>query len=181
MSGIVEEIYIEEGHGDTGGGMPQLDPSSFSSQLFWLTVIFALLYVLMARAIIPRIRYVLEKRQNHIMHDLDAAEKANEEAASAKKLYELELVKARDKANHTLDDMQRQIANMVSIEQDSLSKKLDLLTADSEKKLKAQRNTVNAELEPLLQDVTSLIVESVAKVKPSPQKVDGAVASALKG
>ena len=29
------------------GGMPQLDPSTFSSQIFWLVVAFSVLFILM--------------------------------------------------------------------------------------------------------------------------------------
>jgi F-type H+-transporting ATPase subunit b len=49
--------------------MPQFDPSSYSSQLFWLTICFALLYFSMSKIFLPRIRDILKERNNVIEKD----------------------------------------------------------------------------------------------------------------
>ena len=46
--------------------MPQLDLSTFPSQLFWLAVVFIVLYVLMARLGLPKIGTVLAERRQRI-------------------------------------------------------------------------------------------------------------------
>jgi F-type H+-transporting ATPase subunit b len=46
--------------------MPQFDPSSFSSQLFWLAICFGLVYFSMSRIFLPRIRDILKDRHNEI-------------------------------------------------------------------------------------------------------------------
>ena len=43
--------------------MPQFDPNTFLPQLFWLLVTFGLLYVVLGRALLPRIAGVLEARK----------------------------------------------------------------------------------------------------------------------
>ena len=42
--------------------MPQLDPATFPTQLFWLAVVFVVLLILMARVGLPRVREVVETR-----------------------------------------------------------------------------------------------------------------------
>jgi F-type H+-transporting ATPase subunit b len=46
--------------------MPQFDPSSFSSQLFWLAICFGLIYFSMSKIFLPRIRDILKDRHNEI-------------------------------------------------------------------------------------------------------------------
>ena len=64
-------------------GMPQFDVKSFPSQVFWLVVCFAVLYVLMAKLVLPRIGRTIESRESKIQSDLDAAQKANDAARAA--------------------------------------------------------------------------------------------------
>ncbi len=46
--------------------MPQFDPSSFSSQIFWLAICFGLIYLSMSKIFLPRIRDILKDRNNEI-------------------------------------------------------------------------------------------------------------------
>ena len=54
-------------------GLPQLDFSTYPTQVFWLVVSFAILYLLMSQVAIPRISEVLEGRQERFANDLDKA------------------------------------------------------------------------------------------------------------
>ena len=51
-------------------GMPQLDPTYWFSQAFWLILIFSLLYISIAKFFIPKIKDNLEDRENKIKDDL---------------------------------------------------------------------------------------------------------------
>ena len=46
--------------------MPQLDPEFFVSQLFWLVVTFSFLFLFLWKVSLPRIGFILEKRENKI-------------------------------------------------------------------------------------------------------------------
>ena len=56
-------------------GMPQLEISSYSSQIFWLVISFFFLYFIMSNIVLPRIGEVLKHRRDKITSDLDKAEK----------------------------------------------------------------------------------------------------------
>lgn len=53
--------------------MPQLDISTYSSQIFWLVVCFATLYFFASNIILPRIRDIQDTRKNAIDSDLSSA------------------------------------------------------------------------------------------------------------
>jgi F-type H+-transporting ATPase subunit b len=82
-------------------GMPQLDPSTYSSQVFWLVVTFVALYVVMSRVALPKVRDVLTARAERLQGDLEEAQrlKAGTEKAIAE--YEAALAQARAKAQAT--------------------------------------------------------------------------------
>ena len=59
-------------------GMPQLDPTYWASQAFWLILIFTVLYISIAKFYLPKIKNNLDDRENKIKDDLDDANKFKE-------------------------------------------------------------------------------------------------------
>ena len=45
-----KEVFATE-----SGGMPQLDPEFWVSQIFWLTITFGILYFTLSKLILPKI------------------------------------------------------------------------------------------------------------------------------
>ena len=54
-------------------GMPQLDPTYWVSQVFWLTIIFSAIYFLIAKIFVPKIKGNIDARENQIRKDIDEA------------------------------------------------------------------------------------------------------------
>ena len=63
-------------------GMPQFKTESFNTQLFWLAVTFATLYIVITYFILPRIRENIRLRKNKIANDLERAESIKNEVES---------------------------------------------------------------------------------------------------
>ena len=75
--------------------MPQFDPSTFSTQIFWLVLTFLALYLVLWKVVLPRISSVLEQRQEKIEDDLGRAEKLKAEAEEVLADYKKSLDEAR--------------------------------------------------------------------------------------
>lgn len=86
------------------GGLPQLNPDTYPTQIFWLAVTFGLLLFLMSKVALPRVAEVLEARQEKIADDLDRAGALKAEADAVIENYERELAEARAKAQKVLSD-----------------------------------------------------------------------------
>ena len=67
--------------------MPQLDPTWYVSQLFWLCICFFTLLFFMANFIVPRIADILERRQNKIDEYLDKAVETKRRAEESLSKY----------------------------------------------------------------------------------------------
>ena len=60
------------------GGMPQLNPESFSSQIFWLALLFIILFLINHYYFLPKIKKIKSKRDETIQSYLDEAKKLND-------------------------------------------------------------------------------------------------------
>jgi F-type H+-transporting ATPase subunit b len=79
-------------------GLPQFDPSTFASQVFWLILSFGLMYVFFAKKTIPDIANILKRRSAHIEHDIATAQKLRESAEEAKARFERAVSEAQQKS-----------------------------------------------------------------------------------
>ena len=62
------------------GGMPQLNPEFWISQIFWLIITFGILFVVLTKVILPKIRDNLETRKSQILENIETADKQKEES-----------------------------------------------------------------------------------------------------
>lgn len=146
-------------------GLPQLDPSYFASQLFWLTLFFIALYLFLSRVMLPKLGGVIETREAKRSGDIDAAAKANAEAQAALKAYEQSMAGAAAEARK-LADAARADANAARAARMSDQDKVlnDRLSA-AETRVAASRADGFAAARDAASDVASAIVDKIAGLK----------------
>jgi F-type H+-transporting ATPase subunit b len=83
-------------------GMPQLNPDSYFSQVFWLAVFFVLTLVFLRFIGIPRITAVIDERGRKIGGDIASAEALRSQAAEAEKSYDATMAAARGQARQLI-------------------------------------------------------------------------------
>ena len=67
MSAEVEHIAA---HGEKKAGLPQFDTTTFTSQLFWLAIAFAIMYVYFAKSSLPALSKVIDARRTLLRNDI---------------------------------------------------------------------------------------------------------------
>jgi len=107
---------------------PPFDKTTFASQLVWLVVFFVVLYVIIARRVIPQIGDIVEARRDRVEGDVAEANRLKEQSDAALKAYEASLAEARARAQ-TLSGETR-----------------DRLNAEAEKSRRALESELNAKL-----------------------------------
>jgi F-type H+-transporting ATPase subunit b len=107
--------------------MPQFDVSSFGTQLFWLTLAFGILYIVISKIIAPKAESIIINRNRYLEENITASERDSALAESLRKEKEmklrefnLEIEKFRKEA---LDSLDAHFANKDSELVESLSKK----------------------------------------------------------
>jgi F-type H+-transporting ATPase subunit b len=83
-------------------GMPQLNPESYVSQVFWLTVFFILTLVFLRFVGLPRVTAIIDERAKRIGGDIAAADALRVQATEAEKTYDATMAEARGRARQLL-------------------------------------------------------------------------------
>jgi len=119
--------------------MPQFDPSSFSSQLFWLIVFFVLLYRYLTRVVIPRLGEVLEDREKTVQDDISRADDLKARTNAAIAAYEKALAEARSKAQAVLKETEADLARAFEARQREVGEVLAKRIEEGEARIAAVR------------------------------------------
>jgi F-type H+-transporting ATPase subunit b len=91
------------------GTFPPFATETFPSQIFWLTVTFAFLFVVLWKVAGPRISGVITSRRSTIHADIEAAQKARGDAEAASAAYEAALQGARARANALAEETRQKL------------------------------------------------------------------------
>jgi F-type H+-transporting ATPase subunit b len=160
--------------------MPQFDPSTFSSQLFWLAVSFIVLYWIVAKIAVPRIGEVLEQRARVIQEDLDRALALKAETDQAMAAYEKSMAAAREQAGEHMRAVTG--AAKVAAEQrlGELAGEVARQVAEAEARIAKAKEDAMASLKGIAADTARDVVAKLANLSPAPGDVEAAVAAALK-
>jgi F-type H+-transporting ATPase subunit b len=139
------------GHGAeaASGGMPQLDFTTFPSQIFWLLVSLAVLFYVLNKIALPRIAGAIEDRHDAIEDDLDRAAEFKRRAGDAERAYDAALAAAKARA--------QEISAAARAE---IQKDLDAAMARADAEIAAR----SAEAEKRLSEIRAAAADSVAQV-----------------
>ncbi len=162
--------------------MPQFDPSSFSTQLFWLAICFVGLYLIMWKLVLPRFAEVVEARQNRIDDDLARARKSTQEAEEVLAAYEKALADARSQAHELVAEAAARVATEVAARNKALSQKISEQAAEAERRIDAARRQAMGSVRNVAVEVSRAAIAQLAGgAKVGDGDIERAVDEAIKG
>ncbi len=160
--------------------MPQLDITTFPSQILWLVITFAALFIVMWKVAVPRIAAVLESRQRRIEDNLDKATELKRDAEAAIEAYEKAIAEARADAQSMINETAQSIAADVAKQEAELAKKLTARITESEAAIATAKTAAVASIRDMAQDVAVSAVEKLVGDAPDTSAVGQAIDSAMK-
>lgn len=170
-------LAADPAQGGSSAGLPQLDVSTYPSQIFWLMVTFAALYFIFSKKTLPEISSTLEGRQEHIKNELDQAEKSNVQAEDVQKNYEKNLEKARHDAAEAMNEVQ---ASMAKKAEDAYNKFLEKSEADiraREKELDKVKTEAMKDMNMIAAEVASEAAQKIVGINTDIKKARNVVES----
>ncbi|MDC3028689.1 F0F1 ATP synthase subunit B [Candidatus Pelagibacter sp.] len=118
-------LLIKEVFGAESGGMPQLNPEFWISQIFWLTLTFTILYLILAKLILPKISSNLELRKSQIQENVESAEKQRQNSESKLKEYDEIILKSKLEAKNIFKDAKDKALKNINSKRETLNKQID--------------------------------------------------------
>ena len=107
------------------GGMPQLDPEFWFSQIFWLVITFGILYLVLSKLILPKISDNLETRKSQILDNLELAEKQRNESEAKLKEFDNIILKSKIDAKTLFNESRKKLLEDINKKRQKLEEEID--------------------------------------------------------
>ena len=164
----LSEAYAE---GQKSAGLPQMDISTFPSQLFWLVVTFTALYLFMWKFVIPRLSTTIEERKDKISNDINDAENLNSEASKILENYDDKMNSASLESNEIVSSSKATMNEYLDKLKKDNEIKINAMITESEKKIHQQKQQSEQEIKKATIDTIKSIVSKYVETVPSDDEI----------
>ena len=143
-------------------GMPQLDPTYWASQAFWLILVFAILYIAISKFYLPKIKDNLDNRENKIKEDLDNANKFKDQSEAKFKEYELIMENAKKEVSKIHSDSKNILNKDIQSKKETIEKEIDKEILKAQKEiLEIKKNSISS-IQNISENIAANIIENIS-------------------
>ena len=154
-------LFYVEAFSAESGGMPQLNPEFWISQIFWLTLTFGILYLVLSKLILPKISANLESRKSQILENIEAAEKQREDSETKLKDYEEIISKSRLDAKTIFNQAREKVLKDINAKREVLDKQIDDEIIKAEQEIKILRENAPDKINKIAIETSSELVQKL--------------------
>ena len=122
---IIYFVLLKNAQSAESGGMPQLNPEFWVSQIFWLLLTFGILYIVLSKFILPKISSNLEARKSQILENIEMAEKQREQSEIKIKEFEKIILDSKNKAKNYFNDARKKVLEDINKKREVLENEIN--------------------------------------------------------
>tara|TARA_S200000501_G_scaffold296568_1_gene282715 strand:- start:514 stop:1104 length:591 start_codon:yes stop_codon:yes gene_type:complete len=153
---FAKEVFAAE-----SGGMPQLNPEFWISQIFWLTLTFGVLYVVLSKLILPKISANLELRKSQIQENVEAADKQRKDSDSKLKEYEDIILKNKLRAKTIFNNAKDKTIKDINLKREILEKQIDDEIKKAEQEIIALKKSAPKKINKIAIEASSELIKKL--------------------
>ena len=146
-------------------GMPQLDPTYWASQAFWLVLIFTVLYISIAKFYLPKIKNNLDDRENKIKDDLDDASKFKELSEAKFKEYEKIIDNAKKEVIKIHIDQKSLLDKSIQSKKITMEKEIENEILKAQKEINELKKSSLSDIRNISENIAASIIENISGEK----------------
>ena len=154
-------LFFMEAFAAESGGMPQLNSEFWVSQIFWLTITFGILYIVLSKFILPKISANLEVRKSQILDNIEAAEKQREESELKIKEYKKIVQSSKNEAKNYFKQTREKLLKNINLKKDSLDKELNLEVQKGETEIQELRDRAPEKINKIAVETTKDLLQQL--------------------
>ena len=143
------------------GGMPQLNPEFWISQIFWLIITFGILFIVLTKVILPKISDNLETRKSQILENIETADKQKEESQKKIDEYEKIILDSKLKAKSYFNEAREKILDDINKKRAALEKDLDEEIDEVEKELSDLKNKSGEKINKIAAETSAELIKEL--------------------
>ena len=152
---INTDLYAAE------AGMPQLDPTYWASQAFWLVLIFAILYISISKFYLPKIKDNLDNRENKIKEDLENASKFKEQSEAKLKEYKIILENAKKEVVKIHFESKNILDKDINSKKKAIEKEIEKEISKATKEIIEFKKNSLSSIQKISENIVSDIIEKI--------------------
>ena len=161
-------------------GMPQLDPTYWASQAFWLILIFTALYLTLSNLFIPKIKDNIDSRENKIKDDLDEAQKLRSLAEQKLKEYEQSIEKAKKEVQKIIFESKNELNSQIQNKKKEFDKEIEKEIKAAEKEIEDLKKESLKSISMISEEMASRVIEKISGEPMNQSSVKAAILEATK-
>lgn len=165
-----------EGHG--GGGLPQFDTTHWFGQAAYLLILFAILYVLIAKVFAPRLRRVLDERAETISTAVATARQVQAEATEQAAAAKADLEKARAESRALAAAAKQRVTDETNARLAAEEAVVNARISEAETAIGKSRDAAMGHVADIAADTASALVERLTGKAPAKAELTAAVKGA---
>jgi len=169
LSAINTDLYAAE------AGMPQLDPTYWASQSFWLILIFTILYISISKFYLPKIKDNLDNRENKIKEDLENANKFKEQSEAKLKEYEIILENAKKEVSKIHFESKNILDKEIQSKKDMIEKDIEKELVKAQKDITELKKNSISSIQKISENIAANIIENISGEKLNESSIKAAV------
>ena len=154
-------FFLKDVFSAESGGMPQLNPEFWISQIFWLTLTFGILYVVLSKLILPKISANLELRKSQIKENIEAAEKQRESSETKLKEYDEIVSKSKLDAKNIFSDAREKALKSINSKKETLNKQIDEEIKKAEQEIEILKKSAPAKINKIAIETSSELMKKL--------------------
>ena len=161
-------------------GMPQLDPTYWASQAFWLILIFTLLYFTLSKMFIPKIKESIDDRENKIKDSLDEAQKLKSHAEEKLKVYEITIEDAKKEVHKIIFESKNKLNYEIQDNKKKIEKEIELEIKKAEQEIENLKKDSLISISTISEEMASKVIEQISGEPMNQSSVKAAILETTK-
>ena len=173
-------FFIKEVFAAESGGMPQLNPEFWVSQIFWLTLTFGILYIVLSKLILPKISANLELRKSQIQENIEAAEKQRESSEAKLKEYDEIILKSKLEAKNIFKDAREKALKDINSKKEILDKQINEEINNAEIEIQILKKSASEKINKIAIETSSDLIKKIIGTEVNNSSISAIVADLSK-
>ncbi len=154
-------VLINNAQSAESGGMPQLNPEFWVSQIVWLVLTFGILYIVLSKLILPKISDNLESRKSQILENIENAEKQREESEKKLKEFEKIILNSKIEAKNHFNEVKQKTLEDINNKRSALEKDIDKEISVAEEEINNLKINSNEKIKNIAVETSAELIKQL--------------------
>ena len=175
LGSVIACIAIDTNLFAAEAGMPQLDPTYWASQAFWLILVFVTLYISISKFYLPKIKGNLVNRENKISKDLEDANDFKEKSDSKIKEYEIILENAKREVSKIHFESKNNLDKNIQLKKEEMEKEIEKEILKAQREISDLKKSSISSIQNISKNIASDIIQNISGDKLNESSIKAAV------